>query len=149
MANAERHTRIREEQAETRRQLTEQFEMQFGPELAAMDESERAATLAAGDLLSQLESIDFMHCFEELHKGGLAILHPNLAFAVAGHDLTKQCDFQASLIRKCHGLLVNLFRWTSLFRSASARARSVLPSTPTTRPSSTAMRRRAPAPMLS
>ena len=65
-ANAERLPRIQKERARNRRELGEQFAAQFAPELAAMDDDRAASVLTAGDLLSQIESLDFMRRHREL-----------------------------------------------------------------------------------
>lgn len=59
-ANAARHPRIRDELAKNQNTMREQFELQFAPELAALKPANRAAVSSAGDLLSQLESIDYL-----------------------------------------------------------------------------------------
>ncbi len=65
-ANAERLPRIQKERAQNRRELGEQFAAQFAPEFGAMDEERRAQVFTAGDLLSQIESLDFMRRHREL-----------------------------------------------------------------------------------
>ncbi len=60
VANAARLPAIRDELARTRNLFREQFELQFAPELSARRTSERAAALSAGDLLTQLDSIDYL-----------------------------------------------------------------------------------------
>ena len=60
LANAARHSRIRDQMAEDRDDMREQFEFQFAPELAARRGAARDSASAAGDLLTQLESIDFL-----------------------------------------------------------------------------------------
>ncbi|MDH3705802.1 MAG: TetR/AcrR family transcriptional regulator [Acidimicrobiia bacterium] len=66
VANAARHPRIRDELARTRNDMREQFELQFGPELAALKPAERDVVLAAGDLLTQLESVDYLRRHRQL-----------------------------------------------------------------------------------
>jgi len=41
-------------------------EVQFAPELQAMDDADRVAAFTAGDLLTQMESLDFMRRHREL-----------------------------------------------------------------------------------
>lgn len=65
-ANAERLPRIRQERARNRRELGEQFAAQFAPELASKGEAERAAAFSAGDLITQLDSLDFLRRHREL-----------------------------------------------------------------------------------
>lgn len=60
VANAARHPRVEETRARNRAQMREQFELQFAPELAAMTDAQRTAKVAVGDLLTQLESVDFL-----------------------------------------------------------------------------------------
>ncbi len=60
VANAARHQRIRDERAKTRNQLREQFELQFAPELAARKAAERERVISGGDLVTQLDSIDYL-----------------------------------------------------------------------------------------
>ncbi len=60
VANAARHPRIGEELASVRTVFRTQFEAQFATELAKRDASDRDPLLSAGDLLTQLDSIDFL-----------------------------------------------------------------------------------------
>lgn len=60
VANAARLPRIRDELTKNRNDLREQFELQFAPELSALKPAERAVALSAGDLLTQLDSIEFL-----------------------------------------------------------------------------------------
>ena len=60
VANAALNPRIREELAATRDDLRDQFERQFAPELDGREEPDRAAVLSAGDVITQLDSIDFL-----------------------------------------------------------------------------------------
>lgn len=71
LAHAHRRPRISDELAATRDELREQFELQFAAELEAhtpwaeaSTPTDRDAALAAGDLLTQLDSIDYLrrHC---------------------------------------------------------------------------------------
>ncbi|MGI9604109.1 MAG: TetR/AcrR family transcriptional regulator [Acidimicrobiales bacterium] len=66
LANAARLPRIRGELTKNRNAMREQFELQFGPELAALKPSERGTTISAGDLLTQLESVDYLRRHREL-----------------------------------------------------------------------------------
>lgn len=66
IANAARHPRFRDELAKNRNLLREQFERQFAPELALLDSSERDTVMSAGDLLTQLESVDFLRRHRQL-----------------------------------------------------------------------------------
>lgn len=63
-ANAARLPRIAKEQAYNCDEMRRQFELQFAPELAAHPDS--AAALSAGDLLTQIASIDFLCRHREL-----------------------------------------------------------------------------------
>lgn len=60
IANAARLPRVQAELAKNRAGMLKQFEMQFAPELAKLGAADRAALVAAGDLLTQLESVDFL-----------------------------------------------------------------------------------------
>ena len=60
VANAALNSRIRDELAATRNDLRVQFELQFAPELNERKRSDRVAVLSAGDVITQLESIDFL-----------------------------------------------------------------------------------------
>lgn len=66
VANAARHPRIAAELTKNRDRMREQFELQFGPELEGREPAERAALVSAGDLLTQLESIDFLRRHRQL-----------------------------------------------------------------------------------
>jgi AcrR family transcriptional regulator len=65
-ANAARHPRIRNELEKNRNDLREQFELQFAPELRRGRRRDRDAVVAAGDLLTQLESIEFLRRHRQL-----------------------------------------------------------------------------------
>lgn len=54
------HARLRDQLALARNDLRIQFERQFQTELARRKRAEREAVLAAGDLLTQLDSIDLL-----------------------------------------------------------------------------------------
>ena len=60
VVNAARHQRIRDQMALDRDAMRHQFEIQFAPELALRKGPERDALVSAGDLMTQLESIDFL-----------------------------------------------------------------------------------------
>lgn len=60
IANAARHQRVRDELARNRSDLRDQFELQFAPELATLKSAPRQAALSAGDLVTQLDSIDYL-----------------------------------------------------------------------------------------
>ena len=60
VANAARHPRVEETRARNRVQMREQFELQFAPELSAMSAARGTAVIAAGDVLTQLDSIEFL-----------------------------------------------------------------------------------------
>jgi len=66
LANAARHPRIRDELAKNRNAMREQFELQFAPELAAHKPAHREPVISAGDLLTQLESIDYLRRHRQL-----------------------------------------------------------------------------------
>lgn len=58
--NAAAHSRVQAELFRSRRLLREQFELQFAPELASLPAAQRVAAVEAGDLLTQLDSIDLL-----------------------------------------------------------------------------------------
>lgn len=64
--NAARHPRIRDELAKNRNDMRKQLELQFAPELARHKPADREAIISAGDLLTQLESIDFLRRHRQL-----------------------------------------------------------------------------------
>lgn len=66
VANAARHARIREELAATRNEIRRQFELQFAPELRAQRKSEREAVAAAGDVMTQLDALDYLRRHRQL-----------------------------------------------------------------------------------
>ncbi|MCP4084160.1 MAG: TetR/AcrR family transcriptional regulator [Actinomycetia bacterium] len=66
LVNAARHSRIRDELAKNRNAMREQFELQFAPELAAHKPAHREVVISAGDLLTQLESIDYLRRHRQL-----------------------------------------------------------------------------------
>lgn len=66
LANASRHPRIRDELAKNRNAMREQFELQFAPELVGKKPARREAVINAGDLLTQLESIDYLRRHRQL-----------------------------------------------------------------------------------
>lgn len=66
VVNAPRHSRIREQLASDRNDLRNQFELQFAPELSKMKGADRESRLSAGDLLTQIESIDFLRRHRQL-----------------------------------------------------------------------------------
>lgn len=66
LANAARLPRIGAELTMNRDRMREQFERQFAPELDALGSAGRDSVLAAGDLLTQLESIDYLRRHREL-----------------------------------------------------------------------------------
>lgn len=65
-ANADRHPRILKERAKNRDAMREQFALQFAPELDKRKAADRAAVLSAGDVLTQIDSIDFLRRHREL-----------------------------------------------------------------------------------
>ena len=66
VANAALNSRIRDELAATRNDFRAQFELQFAPELNERKRSDRVAVLSAGDVITQLESIDFLRRHRQL-----------------------------------------------------------------------------------
>ena len=66
VANAALNSRIRDELAATRNDLRVQFELQFAPELSERKRSDRVAVLSAGDVITQLDSIDILRRHRQL-----------------------------------------------------------------------------------
>lgn len=66
LAHAHRLPRISDQLATVRNDLREQFERQFAPELASRPPADRDSVLAAGDLLTQLDSIDYLRHHQSL-----------------------------------------------------------------------------------
>lgn len=64
--NAPRHPRIRDELTRQRNAMREQFELQFAPELRGHTPAHRESIITAGDLLTQLESIDYLRRHRQL-----------------------------------------------------------------------------------
>ena len=58
--NAPHHPRIRDALQAGRQRQRRQFELQFAPELNALAGAQRESILAAGDLLTQIDSIDLL-----------------------------------------------------------------------------------------
>ena len=79
-ANAARHARVRDERARNRNLLREQFEAQFAPELGALRPADRDAVLSTGDVLTQLDSIDYLRRHRQL---SVPEVHRALATALA------------------------------------------------------------------
>lgn len=77
--NAVRHQRVHEELTKNRNEMRAQFEVQFAPELDALKPAARNAALSAGDLLTQLESVDYLRRHREL---SIADAHQVLAGAL-------------------------------------------------------------------
>ncbi len=65
-ANAARHPRIRDERARTRNDMSKQFELQFAPELTKLKPAERAAATSAGDVLTNMDSLDYLRQHRQL-----------------------------------------------------------------------------------
>jgi len=64
--NAANHPRVRDELHENRRLLSEQFELQFGSELAAISPRARSSAIEAGNVLTQIDSIDLLRRIRNL-----------------------------------------------------------------------------------
>ncbi len=70
---------LREQVGETRRLLGEQVDQQFDPELGALSDGQRRATLGAIDALCQLESLDHLRIHRRLSTTQTrALLHDAL-----------------------------------------------------------------------
>lgn len=79
IANAAHHARIRDERAKNRDALLEQFELQFAPELDALEPAARQAAVAAGDLLTQMDAVDYLRHHRQL---SVAEIHDAMALAL-------------------------------------------------------------------
>ena len=86
VANAALNPRIREEPASARDDFRDQFERQFAPELDGRERPDRVAASSAGDLITQLDSIDFLR------------RHRRLTVAETGETL---CTALAAILVKC------------------------------------------------
>lgn len=60
VANAARRPRIQDELTRSHTELSDQFAAQFGQELDRLDAADRVSVTAAGDLIAQLDAIDFL-----------------------------------------------------------------------------------------
>ncbi len=60
VANAARHPRVQAEMARNVSEMRAQFEKQFAPEIKALKPLERLAAISAGDLVTQIGSIDHL-----------------------------------------------------------------------------------------
>lgn len=58
--NAANSPRVRDELHKNRRLLREQFQLQFAPELAALPPRARSSAIEAGNVLTQIDSIDLL-----------------------------------------------------------------------------------------
>ena len=68
VANAARHRQVNETRAHNRALMREQFELQFAPELGEMDAQRQRRVIAAGDLLTQLDSLEFLREYRGLSE---------------------------------------------------------------------------------
>ncbi len=80
VANGVRHPRVRQEQERNRNGFREQFELQFAPELNGCAPRERTSVVAAGDVITQLDSIDYLRrhrglSVDETHEILASTLH--------------------------------------------------------------------------
>lgn len=65
MHNAPNNARIRDELLATRRLFRDQFERQFAPELDELGAASRQDAVAAGDVLTQMDSIDLLRRYRQ------------------------------------------------------------------------------------
>ena len=65
MANAARHPQVEQTRARNRREMREQFELQFAVELVVMTEARHTAVIATGDVLTQLDSLEFLRTYRD------------------------------------------------------------------------------------
>ena len=66
MHNAAKNERIRDRMRKNRELLRQQFERQFAPELAALPAGSAAAALEAGNVLTQIDSLDLLRRVRDL-----------------------------------------------------------------------------------
>lgn len=66
VANAAKVPALRDELAKNRNDMREQFERQFAPELVDLRSPVRDAVVTAGDLLTQIEAIDYLRRHRQL-----------------------------------------------------------------------------------
>ena len=79
VANAARHPRVAAELALNRELMRDQFALQFASELGPLAVEQRQHVLSAGDLLTQLDSVDFLRRHRDLSPSETAaILHTAL-----------------------------------------------------------------------
>lgn len=64
--NAPHHPRVRDGLQAGRQRQRRQFELQFAPELNALAGAQRESILAAGDVLTQIDSIDMLRRYRQL-----------------------------------------------------------------------------------
>ncbi len=84
---APQHPRLRDELDRGRTELRQQFEVHFGPELDRLRGPERDAVVAAGDVLTQLDSIDHLRRHRRLTVAETeAALTAGLRGLLAGPD---------------------------------------------------------------
>ncbi|MFK8023188.1 MAG: TetR/AcrR family transcriptional regulator [Ilumatobacter sp.] len=82
--NSANHPRVRDELHENRRLLREQFELQFAPELVAMSPRARSSAVEAGNVLTQIDSIDLLRRVRNLTTAEIdAVLHDALTALLA------------------------------------------------------------------
>lgn len=79
MANAAHHPRVRDRLALGRNEMRQQFLTHFAPEIDLLKNPERDALASAGDLLTQLESIDFLR---RHHQLSVAETHTTVALSL-------------------------------------------------------------------
>lgn len=60
VANSPTYPRVSERRMRDRDKMLEQFELQFATELATRSDADRTSVVAAGDLITQLESLEFL-----------------------------------------------------------------------------------------
>ena len=73
-ANAAKLPQIRDEQAKTRNDMRDQFEKQFAREISARTTTDQEATVVAGDLITQFDSIDYLRRHRELSQDETVVM---------------------------------------------------------------------------
>ncbi len=85
--NAPHHPRLAQQLARGRVELRQQFERQFEPELTALPAADRTSVVGAGDVLTQLDSIDLLRLDRRLSEAETAA-----ALRTALHALLKEAQ---------------------------------------------------------
>jgi len=96
--NAANSTRVRDELHKNRQLLREQFQLQFAPELAALSERARSSVIEAGNVLTQIDSIELLRRFRNLTVAEAdSVLSDALtALLLPGADRPRKTSFETA-----------------------------------------------------